>query len=197
MLPAGRKQFYYQLYVYERGSADLEYANIVTALKSWRLECPHISVAAANSNFLDCGVCTYLRMQVDMCPRSDTILLNALTNRLGEHFAFQSAQRLCDLREEEACKHSAGKDWHMHIDRMDQQTTVLPSIPSQVNSPWFREGRLKCSVIGSYWNGPVKSDYAIRTCFDDFKTGSNNQISAVLQNFHSAAVKEGNHHRSD
>ena len=177
--------------------AGQEYADMVTALKSWRLECSHITVARSTSDFLICGVCSYLRMQIDMCPRNDKILLDALTERAGQHFAFQSAQRLCDLREEEACKHSDGKDWHMHIDRMDQSTTILPSIPSQVNSPWFREGRLKCSVIGSYWNGPIKSDYAIRTCFDDFKTGSNNQISAVLQNFHSAAVKEGNHHRSD
>jgi hypothetical protein len=193
MLPAGRNKFYHALYVYERRSANQEYADMVTALKSWRLECPHITVAPPSSTFLVCGVCSYLRMQIDMCPRSDKILLDALTERAGQHYAFQSAQRLCDLRDEEACKHSDGKDWHMHIDRMDQTTTIIPSIPSQVNSAWFREGRLKCSVIGAYWNGPIKSDYAIRTCFDDFKTGSNNQISAVLQNFHSAAVKEGNH----
>lgn len=130
-------------------------------------------------------------MQIDLCPRSDKILLHALTNRLGEHWAFQSAQRLCDLREEEACKHSDGEDWHMHIDRMDHTTTILPTIPSQVNAAWFREGRIKCSKIGSYWNGTVNSDYAIRTAFEDLKTGANNQISAVLQNFYAAAIKEG------
>ena len=153
-------------------------------------------MSQSTGNFLICGLCTYFRMQIDMCPRSDQILLDALGERLGFHFAFQSAQRLCDLRDEKACKQSGGKDWHHHIDRMDQQTKMFPSIPSQVNAAWFREGRLKCSVIGGYWNGPHLSDYAIRTCVDEFMIGSNDQISAVLHNFHSAFVKERNNHRS-
>ena len=88
------QKFYHTLYVNERRAAGQEYADMVTALKSWRLECPHITVARSTSNFLVCGVCSYLRMQIDMCPRSDRILLDALTERLGQHFAFQSAQRL-------------------------------------------------------------------------------------------------------
>ena len=55
---------------------------------------PWVKVAPSLSKSIRCGVCDYLRHQIDICPREHSEYLNALVQRLGSHSDMQSAQRL-------------------------------------------------------------------------------------------------------
>ena len=46
------------------------------------------SQATAPMPFVKCKTCEYLRMQIDLTPRSDAVLINALRPRLGGRFQF-------------------------------------------------------------------------------------------------------------
>ena len=74
--------------------------------------------------FTRCSVCEYLRLLIDQTPRDQESLRQALTTRLGDHFAFQAAQRLAHARVEEECEQIGGHKWIMLIDKMDQNKTI-------------------------------------------------------------------------
>jgi hypothetical protein len=116
LLPAGRKQLYYSQYLYDRslqnlGHLDGKAADHKTFLKAWQLECFWVQVARSESQFTKCGVCEFLRGLLDSTPRSNPGLLDMIRSRLGQHWAFQSAQRLAMSRIEEGCVQSAGNEW--------------------------------------------------------------------------------------
>ena len=82
-LPNGRKSDYYAMYVYNRRDRPSdEVASIATFLEAWRVDLPYIRVASSLSKFIRCGVCDYLRDQIDRCPRENTEYLRALVRRL-------------------------------------------------------------------------------------------------------------------
>ena len=82
-LPSGRKSDYYAMYVYSRRDRPSnEVASISTFLEAWRFDLPYIRVASSLSKFIRCGVCDYLRDQIDRCPRDKTEYLGALVRRL-------------------------------------------------------------------------------------------------------------------
>jgi hypothetical protein len=114
-LPAGRKRYYHEQYAFERAQQNRPAASIELFYRMWREECPFVVICRSHSMFVKCGCCEYLRMQIDLTPRDDAELMNALKERLGAHFQFQSAQRLAEARMEEACSSSGGKKWFMHI----------------------------------------------------------------------------------
>ena len=192
-LPAGRRVFYHVLYEHDRsGQGWRDIAPLTLFYACWRTECPHIKINKSSNPFLHCGFCDYMLLQIDLTPRADAVLLFALKNRLGEHLHFQSAQRLAENRKEEEADQSGGDEWSMHIDRMDQVKTIFPELHSQRRAGWFQGGaRIKCSIIGAYWHGIKNAQFVIRTCFEDFSTGSENQASAMLQNLHSAGLQAG------
>ena len=64
------------------------------------------------SKFIRCGVCDYLRHQIDICPREHSEYLNALVKRLGSHYDMQSAQRLAQV----ACR-----SWLVAFTRSDSR----------------------------------------------------------------------------
>lgn len=131
VLPGGRKMLYYLLYLEDRKEENLERldgqpADYVTFLKAWRYECPWIVAETSLSMFTACGTCDFLKDLLDKCSRSDTRLTDAIRCRLGQHFRFQSAQRLSQDKLQEHCRRSGGKEWFMKIDKMDQKKTIVP-----------------------------------------------------------------------
>ena len=113
--------------------------------------------------------------------------------RLGEHYAFQSAQRLAQDNLEEACFNSNGLKWYMKIDKMDMHAINLPTIWNQLATPFFKGGaRILCAVNGSHWVGALRSpEWHIRTLFEDISHGSEMQLSTILLNLGSIADREG------
>ena len=118
--------FYYAAYAYDRRGSPIT-ASLCLFLEAWRMELPWLVVAKSLSMFTRCGICEYLRRQVDLTSRQDGQLLAALKARLGRHFEFQAAQRLAVDRIEEICRQSGSKKWCCLIDKMDQSKTTLPS----------------------------------------------------------------------
>jgi len=191
-LPGGRKVFYFELMSYERRCQGKESCALTTFLEMWRVELPWVKICISVCKFVQCGVCEYLKMQIDLCPRADAVLMNAYRNRLGRHFKFQSSQRLGEGRCEEACVQSGGDQWFMHLDKMDQTRTIIPTIWSQLSTPFFKGGeRIVAGIIGAYCAGINNTEIIVRTVFQDCQHGSNMQASAALLNFHNAALREG------
>ena len=194
-LPAGRKQFYHSCYCYDRQhqqTPPIQPADITTFRKAWRFDCPHVAITTSTSKFTQCGLCAFLKGQMDQCPRSNQSLLQALRARLGAHFKFQSAQRVRIDDIAERCRQSGGKAWFFTIDKMDQTATICPTIWSQLSSPLFKLGtRLVCGVVGSEWAGPQSTQMLLRSVFQDVSGGSETQCSIVLTNLLHVARREG------
>lgn len=95
---------------------------------------------------------------------------------MGRHFDFQAAQRLVEGRIEEMCNQSGGTRWFMHIDKMDQKKSILPSIWAMLSTPMFKTGdRLVSGLIGSMWHGTKVTQVLIRSVFEDMLQGANMQ----------------------
>ena len=192
-LPSGRKGFYYCAYYEDRKSVKMTAASPSIFLEAWRQELPVVTVQASVCKFTKCGLCMYLKRQCDVTPRSQPQLLEVYKRRLGQHFNFQSAQRLAEDRIEEVCRMSEGKKWIMHIDKMDQHTTEVPQVWSLAATPLMKLGsRLVAGIIGSMWSGPRDTSYLCRTVFEDTQHGADMQCSAVLLNLWDVARRE--HH---
>ena len=70
-------------------------------------------------------------------------------DRLGQHYDFQSAQRLAQGRSMEHCIQSCGRKWFFKIDKMDQNSCMVPTVWSQLASSLFKEGdRIQVSLQG-------------------------------------------------
>ena len=193
-LPGGRKRFYYNLYAVQRTEQrGCTPASYMYFLLTWRTDLPWLTICDAIGSFKKCGICTFIRQQIDSVPRNRGLLLDALKVRLARHFEFQGAQRIRLARIEEVCRQSQGVRWCMLVDRMDQNKTNLPSIAALERSDLFKEGnRLVVSLIGSAWSGVNCFDHYIRTDFCDSEHGSEKQASCVLLNLHAAITRE--HH---
>ncbi len=210
-LPQGRKMFYWHQYIYEQGlsapkgqvlsggakGVHLELNHPVASyplfLQAWRVEVPWLIICKSVSMFVRCGVCEYLKLMIEQTPRNQEPLRQALKDRLGSHFRFQSAQRLAQGRVEEECAQSGGSKWFMKIDKMDQKKAVTPTVWSQLATPLFKDldRRLVTGLIGSMWHGTVHTTHHLRTVFEDCQHGSEMQCSAVLMNLHYVALQEG------
>ena len=190
-LPAGRKICYWHVYAQQRKEASMPFASVGVFRESWRCECPWLIVERGTSTFTACGICTYLRQQIDLVPRGQPDILDALKERLARHYEFQSAQRLAQARVEEICHQSQGTKWSMVIDKMDQQRTILPAVWAQRRAPIMKLGeRLVTGVIGSWWDGVQHTQMLLRTVFEDCEHGSETQCSTVLMNLHRVATRE-------
>ena len=178
-LPSGRRNFYYYHYHFDRIKLGYRLAAIAamgTFLDAWRVECPWIIVAKSLCQFVHCGVCDYLKLQIDLCARGDSVLIQMYTARLGRHFDFQAAQRLVENRVEEKCNQSGGLRWFMHIDKMDQKKSILPSMWAMLSTPLFKLGdRLVAGLIGSMWHGTKHTQVLLRSVFEDMIQGANMQ----------------------
>ena len=83
-LPSGRRSFYYYHYHFDRvnlGYLLTAIASLKTFLDAWRVECPWIVVAASLCQFVHCGICDYLKLQIDLCTRADSLLMHMYTAR--------------------------------------------------------------------------------------------------------------------
>ena len=184
-LPKGRKSYYHCMYIASRKSCQMLYASLNVFLEAWRIALPWLKVTAMSSMFVHCGVCDYLKDQIDRCPRHHKELMQAFIDRLGQHFDFQSAQRLAMDRVGETCDQSAGKCWMLKIDKMDQNALWLPLIWALINTAFFRDdSRVQIGLIGSWWSGLLRSaPIHVRSIFDDCEHGSEMQFSTLILNF--------------
>ena len=190
-LPAGRKSFYYAAYREERRRDRKPFASQRVFETAWQCECDFVVIVHSVCKFTICGFCMFFKRQLDLTPRWKTSVIEALRARLGQHFSFQSAQRLAEARIEEICDQSQGRKWIMHIDKMDQTTTIVPQVWNLAASPLMKLGsRLVAGVIGSMWHGPKETRWHCRTVFEDCTHGSDMQCSAALLNLHEVAMKE-------
>ena len=140
LLPSGRKEFYYGHYVHDRLRLNREHASMKCFYTVWRIEMPWLKVARSLCKFVKCGLCEYLKEQINLCQRSDVTLISMLRSRLGQHFEFQSAQRICLSNLEEKCLQSNGKKWLLQIDKMDMHAVKFPTVWARLCSPLFKEG---------------------------------------------------------
>ena len=193
-LPAGRKMFYYAQYASARAQqVGLAPASLQTFQVVWRIDVSWLVISRSICKFSKCGVCEYLKWLIDQTPRTKRDVMQMYLARLGQHFDFQSAQRLAVARVEEICRQSGNTKWLMIIDKMDQNAAKLPTEWRMVRSAFFKEGdRLQMSLNGACFFGPLKSaEVLIRTMHEDFQHGSNMQASTFLLNFHNRAMQEG------
>ena len=81
----------------------------------------------------------------------------------------------------------------MLIDKMDQAKTVCPSIWTQLSTKLFndKEQMLITGLLGSMWFGTRCIKNHVRTVFTDCTHGADMQSSAILQNLHQVAMREG------
>ena len=82
----------------------MQYASMPVFLAAWRMMF-WVVVSRSLSKFVKCGVCDYLKLLIDNTPRSLPDVLETLKTRLGQHFEFQSAQRIAQGRLQESCFH--------------------------------------------------------------------------------------------
>ena len=92
------KEIYYFQYRHDRMKANMQYASMSAFLAAWRMMF-WVVVSRSLSKFVKCGVCDYLKLMIDKD------LLETLKIRLGQHFEFQSAQRIAQGRLQESCFH--------------------------------------------------------------------------------------------
>ena len=193
-LPCGRKRFYYNQYVFNKNQQKRRFAGWSVFEEAWRVDVFWLVIAHSISKFSKCGTCEYLRWLIDRTLRSDTLSMMMYVARLGEHFDFQSAQRLIVARIEELCLQSGSTKWLMLIDKMDQHTTNLPTIWELMRSAFFKEGeRVQMSIIGAWFFGPIHSPgLCLRSVFEDIGLhGANMQASTLLLNLHDRVKQEG------
>ena len=190
-LPGGRKQFYHLIYERDRQRTGQLAASLRVFLEAWRCETPWIVIPRRIGQFLKCGLCEWLKLQIDRCPRNQPELRELLKNRLGTHFSFQSAQRLIQSRIKELCKQSNGRKVFMETDKMDEKACVVPTEWSQLSTQFFQSGeRLVVAINGSFYHGCEHSQVHIRTMFEDIEHGSEMQMSTFLLNFHESVLLE-------
>ena len=70
LLPSGRKEFYYAQYEHERRCRQRLCASRPCFNKAWRIELPWLKVARSICKFVKCGLCEYLREQINLCART-------------------------------------------------------------------------------------------------------------------------------
>ena len=191
-LPAGRKEMYWHQYRADRVRLTRTPCSLPLFLCAWRTECPWLIVCRSVSKFTKCGVCEYLKMMLDQCPRALTEVSEKLRARLGQHFQFQGAQRIAMGKLEEIADQSDGRIWAMSIDKMDQNCAFCPQVWAMSSTALFKGGeRLMCAINGSIWAGTQNTRHHLRTMFQDCKHGSEMQSSTFLLNVWETAMKEG------
>ena len=95
-LPAGRKSFYHAAYEHDRKKAGRTFAVLSVFLAAWRCECPWLVVMKSVSKFVKCNLCEFLKRQIDITPRNETLIMGILKDRspsssLGPYIAVPSA----------------------------------------------------------------------------------------------------------
>lgn len=149
-LPAGRRSFYYMIYVMERKASGMIPASETHFLKVWREAVAWLIVCTSLCKFVLCATCEHLKALIDTTDRGDVELMEALKKRLMQHYAFQSAQRLAQRRLQEVCDQSQRRKWFMKIDVMESSALALPVEWDQLASSFFKEGnRLDLSINGT------------------------------------------------
>ena len=116
----GERLFYYSHHAHNRNTIGRDSASLRVFLEAWRIDVPRLVVAKSICKISKCGSCEYLKYLIDKTPRHEKQVMQMYLGRLGQHFEFQSAQRLLLARVEELATQSGGSKWLMLIDKNDQ-----------------------------------------------------------------------------
>lgn len=151
LLPAGRRSFYHLAYLHDRKQdrrreGHQVCAKVSTFLAAWRTELPHILVGSAEGTFTVCGVCVFLQRLMDTSLRG-SLTGQVARDRLGQHYAFQSAQRLRLARYEEQARRSDGEFWLLKMDKADHSGTKCPTVWSQFGAQHRAKFSCKCWFV--------------------------------------------------
>ena len=160
-LPAGRRGYYYATYYSDRVSKGVEaktVASLKTFLKVWREELPFITIRTANGPFTHCGLCEYLKLCAVSCQ--DMTLRSQIILRLGQHHAFQGAQRIAMTNIFMESERNPLELFAVAWDKMDQTKTIIPRVPGLKNTAFVKTGaRLVVSLVGviapAVWRRPL------------------------------------------
>lgn len=197
VLPCGRVKLYHLAYEADRLEEDLTHldgkpADLVTFAQMWRTELPFIVISRDQGSFTKCGLCEYLKKLMDSSPRDRVGLGQTARLRLGDHYKFQSAQRLKKNALEERARRSDAQFWVLTQDKMDHSTTQLPTIWTQRATPLMKLGqRIVVAVNGAMVHG-VKGapPYHLTTMLEDAPHGAAMQSSSFLHLFHACALRQ-------
>ena len=143
---------------------------MVRFLEMWRTELPWIVIRTSSGPFTHCGLCEYLKMFA--ATAKDDSVRSAVLLRLGQHYDFQSAQRIAIANIFRESEQDPKELLCMTWDKMDQAKTILPRVAALSNTSFIKQGtRLTVSLIGvlatAIWKRPI-----FYTVFEDYKHGA-------------------------
>jgi len=127
-------------------------------LKVWRQELPGLVLRSASGPFTHCGLCDYMRMLITEAV--DEHVRNALPFKLGQHYEFQSAQRVAMSSLFADSERNPADILAMGWDKMYQAKTILPRVKALANTQFQKGGaRLVAHLVGvlapAVWPRPV------------------------------------------
>ena len=180
-LPCGRKQDYWSIYYKDcitKQIPDECIAQKSVFLTVWRTELPWIVLRTPAGLFTHCGLCDYLRAMIAKSVDKD--VKHMLVMRLGEHYDFQSAQRLAMANLFADSTRDPTNIAVVSWDKMDQAKSIIPRFRALSNTHFQKSGsRLVVSLIGclapGLWQRPV-----FYTILEDQEHGSNMIASLML-----------------
>ena len=114
--------------------------------------------------FTRCGLCDFLQNELAKCLRSETKVVEMLKRRLGQHYEFQSAQRLAMGRIEEQRRRSGGAEWRESLALTRalarRVTLLLPRLACACPPPSPRLMKidkmdLKKTILPTRWSQPA------------------------------------------
>lgn len=180
-LPAGRREFFYAVYYADRTVKEHPAEHVASEsyfLAMWRTELPWIVLRSPQGPFTHCGLCDYMKMLIS--STEDKQMKHLLTMRLGEHYDFQSAQRVAISNIFAESERAPDELFACSWDKMDQAKTMVPRVKSLANTNFLKTGsRIVVSLIGCYapaiWKRPL-----FYTIFEDMQQGGDMIGSLML-----------------
>jgi len=105
-LPGGRKRLYYEIYYHDRATQGLRPGTYAHFLRVWRCDLFWLHTFHSQATFSKCGICQYLRAQLDSIPRSLVDARTAIRGRLFRHYEFQGQRGHCylDMSRSQTCE---------------------------------------------------------------------------------------------
>ena len=191
-LPAGRKRDIFAVYLNDRRAKHALPQHVASEsyfLKVWRQELAWLRLRAASGPFTHCGLCDYLRLLISEAV--DQHIKEALLLKLGQHYEFQSAQRIAMANIFADSERNPSEVLVIGWDKMDQAKTILPRVKALSNTQFQKGGtRLIVHLIGvlapAVWSRPL-----FYTVFENQVQGSDMICSLLMDVLAETVAQQG------
>ncbi len=144
------EEYFYTVYYRDcivREVPDNQIASLSYFLKVWRTELPWVKLRAPSGPFTHCGLCDFMRLLIGSTKEAG--MKHQLLLRLGDHYAFQAAQRIAISNIFAESQRDPGELLAIGWDKMDQAKNIIPRVKSLANTQFMKGGsRLVVSLIG-------------------------------------------------